>query len=159
MASTRSWDEIRREIPLNLGLVAAYRALLEADALLEPLLRAPGRGEPQPQLAQALAAAEVAAKAGEPGLGLYLETLARHLAMIGGRLEVRAVFDVGVVMLLRKPDAKVQSQGAPNRDRPGAYGQRAPARAHPDRGSAGQPRLAKGAREQYASPGARERRG
>jgi hypothetical protein len=132
MASTRSWDEVKREIPLNPSRMAAYRALLEADMLLEPVLLARERRrrdreraapalaatDHQGQLADALARVEATADGGEPGLGLYLEALARYLGELGGQLELKAVFDEGAVTLLRMPAASAGGGGEPTLAQP-----------------------------------------
>jgi hypothetical protein len=118
MAKQRSWEQVKRDRPVDPVLVATYRALLEAERALGPLLDERTADKPVtdggpaaagaptedalaagPRMEDALAAAEAAAAAGEPGLGLYLETLRRHLEALGGHLELRAVLPEGEVNL------------------------------------------------------------
>jgi hypothetical protein len=101
MAQQRSWEQIKRDATVDPALVAVYRALLQAERTLGSLLGE--RAAVGPPMEDALAAAEAAAGASDPGLGLYLETLRRHLAALGGRLELRAVLPEGETELPLAP--------------------------------------------------------
>jgi hypothetical protein len=99
--AAKSWRALRRERPLNETRVTAYRRLMEAELeLTEVHLRL---GEGRPTLAEVLDAAE----ADEPSYGangdIYLETLARYTAALGGHLEVVAVLPGESVTVLRAP--------------------------------------------------------
>ncbi len=103
MAQQRSWEQIKRDAPVDAALVSTYRALLEAERALDALLGE--RAADAPPMEDALTAAERRAQADSdgPGLGLYLETLRRHLAALGGRLELRAVLPEGETELPLAP--------------------------------------------------------
>jgi transcriptional regulator with XRE-family HTH domain len=97
----RSWREIRREIPVDEGRVRAYRRLMDAEVALNELrLR---RGLSQAQVAQALEVSQPNVSRIESEEDLYLSTLARYVAALGGRLEVNAVFDDETISLLGEP--------------------------------------------------------
>jgi hypothetical protein len=84
------WEEIRRANPVNERRVAAYQRLLDAG---EQISQARHRaGESWTRIERALAASELddAEVALEPDL--YLTTLTRFVAALGGHVEVRAVF-------------------------------------------------------------------
>jgi hypothetical protein len=85
--AARSWREIRGERPLNEGRVATYKRLMEAEALLDDRRRRLGVSEDA--IGEALEAALAGAEGDDQ---LYLATLARYVEMLGGRLEVQAVF-------------------------------------------------------------------
>jgi hypothetical protein len=99
----KSWRALRGGRPLNETRVTAYRRLMEADyELAEVHAR---RGVGKPTLAEVLDAGEAdEASYGENG-DMYLQTLARYVAELGGRLEVVAVFPDETVTVLRAPSA------------------------------------------------------
>jgi transcriptional regulator with XRE-family HTH domain len=81
--------------------VRAYRRLMDAEVALNELrLR---RGLSQAQVAQALEVSQPNVSRIESEEDLYLSTLARYVAALGGRLEVNAVFDDETISLLGEP--------------------------------------------------------
>jgi transcriptional regulator with XRE-family HTH domain len=87
---------------VNESLVAAYRRLMDAEVRLNDLRRR--RGLSQAALAEALEVSQPNVSRIERGDDLYLSTLARYVAALGGRLELRAVFPEETVTLLREPE-------------------------------------------------------
>lgn len=96
------WREIRRTRPLNETRVNAYRRLMDAEMRLNDLRRR--RGLSQSQIADALEVSQPNVSRIEQEDDLYLSTLARYVAALGGHLEVRAVFEDETVTLLRDPE-------------------------------------------------------
>ncbi len=97
---SKNWREIRRQLPLNEKRVAAYRRLMEAEARLEAARRRQGVGETA--FGDALDAGEADGDSEWNG-DMYLSTMLRYVAALGGHLEVRAVFPEETVTLLREP--------------------------------------------------------
>jgi transcriptional regulator with XRE-family HTH domain len=97
----RSWKDIRRQISVNEDRVEAYRRLLDAEMRLNDLRRR--RGLSQAQVARALEVSQPNISRIEQEDDVYLSTLARYVAALGGRLEVNAVFDDETVPLLSEP--------------------------------------------------------
>ncbi len=96
----KNWREIREQRPLNEARVAMYRRLMDAEDRLDSVrLR---RAVRETALGDALEAGE-SAGAGDRHDGVYLDTLARYVAALGGHLEVRAVFADETITLLREP--------------------------------------------------------
>lgn len=95
-----NWREIRRERPLSEGRIDAYRRLMEAEVRLNDLRRR--RGLSQAQIAEALEVSQPNVSRIEQEDDLYLSTLARYVAALGGHLEVRAVFPEETITLLRE---------------------------------------------------------
>lgn len=98
------WEEIRRANPVNERRVAAYQRLLDAG---EQVARARhGAGESWTEIERALAASELndAEVALEPDL--YLTTLTRFVAALGGHVEVRAVFGEETMTVRREPEER-----------------------------------------------------
>jgi DNA-binding XRE family transcriptional regulator len=62
------------------------------------------RGVSQATITEALAVTEPNISAGEQEDDLYLSTLARYIAALGGHLEVLAVFPEESITVLREPD-------------------------------------------------------
>jgi hypothetical protein len=93
---SKSWRDIRRALALNETRVAMYRRLMDAEERLDPLRRR--RGVTDTAFGDALEASEEDV---EPDL--YLATVARYVAELGGHLEVRAVFPEETITLLRGP--------------------------------------------------------
>jgi hypothetical protein len=92
----KNWREIREQRPLNEARVAMYRRLMDAEARLDDVRRR--RGVSETALGDALEASEENV---EPDV--YLATVARYVAELGGHLEVRAVFPEETITLLREP--------------------------------------------------------
>ena len=105
------WREIRRTRPLNETRVNAYRRLMDAEMRLNDLRRR--RGLSQSQIAGALEVSQPNISRIEQEDDLYLSTLARYVAALGGHLEVRAVFPDETVTLLRDPEPPHPAPGVP----------------------------------------------
>lgn len=116
---SKSWREIDRENPVDEARTRTYRRLMEAEMRLNELRRR--RGLSQAQIAAALEVSQPNVSRIEQEDDLYLSTLARYVAALGGSLEVRAVFpDTGeTVTLLRDPDPSGPDPSGPRRA-PGA---------------------------------------
>jgi len=99
----RTWREIRGQRALNEERVEAYRRLLDAEIRLNDLRRR--RGLSQAEVARALEVSQPNVSRIEQEDDVYLSTLARYVAALGGRLEVSAVFPEETVALLSAPDA------------------------------------------------------
>lgn len=97
--TTKSWETIRRQKPLNEARVATYERLMEAQELIAEARSR--RGVSQARIEEALAACELDDPEVESEDDLYLHTLARYVAALGGRLEVQAVFPDEIVNLVR----------------------------------------------------------
>jgi hypothetical protein len=98
----RTWREIRRQKPLSEARVDTYRRLMDAETRLDEVRRRRGVGEEA--VAAALEINEPDSPDAEPEEEAYLATLARYVALLGGRLELLAVFPEETVTLLRDPD-------------------------------------------------------
>jgi DNA-binding XRE family transcriptional regulator len=130
MAGHRKWSDLRAGVAERIGedaLAAAERDELErydrARAKLAEVRRA--RALTQVQLAQALEVSQAQVSRIERQGDLYLSTLAGYLEAMGGRLELRAVFDdaepidldIGVISAA---PAGQNAAGAPEEPAPGA---------------------------------------
>ena len=95
-------------VPLNEGKVAAYKRLMSAETQLAELRHR--RGVSQATIATPLEVSQPNVSRIEREEDVYLSTLARYVAALGGHLEVLAVFPDETVTVLREPDpAKVTS--------------------------------------------------
>ncbi len=84
---TKSWETVRAEKPLNEERVAEYRRVMHAQ---EQIAQARWRrGETDARIDQALRISELSDLELEAGEDLYMTTLARYVAALGGHLEVR----------------------------------------------------------------------
>ena len=99
MADSKSWDEIERAYPVNPNNAALYDRMLAIEETLEPLRRLRGLGT------DAWEQAWAASNQDDPRLERDddLLSVARYVQMLGGRLEVRAVFPDEAVVLLSEP--------------------------------------------------------
>lgn len=97
----RSWRTIRGQRPLNESQVTAYRWLMEAELQLAEARRR--RGVSQAAIADALEVSQPNVSRIEQQDDVYLSTLARYVAALGGHLEVLAVFPEETITLLREP--------------------------------------------------------
>lgn len=92
-----SWRAIRDQLPLNERRMDYYGRLMEAERRLEELRAARGISEAVYDAAQVL----------DPATGEEetedLARLARAVAVLGGRLELRAVFPDETVPLMLEP--------------------------------------------------------
>jgi hypothetical protein len=93
--NTKNWRTIRGQRPLNESRIAAYTRLIQAEQRLAEMRRR--RGVSQAVLADLLDACP------DGQDDVYLATLARYVAALGGHLEVQAVFPEETVTLLREP--------------------------------------------------------
>lgn len=100
--ATKNWRTIRGQRPLNETRVAAYKRLMEAELKLADVRRR--RGVSQASIAEALDVSQPNVSRIEQEDDVYLSTLARYVAALGGHLEVSAVFPEETVRLLRVPD-------------------------------------------------------
>jgi hypothetical protein len=99
VADSKSWREIRSELALNEAHVDTYRRLMAAQLQIAELLLRRGLVTEE-QLDEALATAQVDDSGVEEG-ELNLSALARYVAVLGGHLEVRAVFREETVTVMR----------------------------------------------------------
>ncbi len=94
---TKNWTEVRRTLPIDERRVAFFGRLREAFTRLEELRAALGLSEATYDAAQVL----------DPATGEEetedLARLARAVAVLGGRLELRAVFPDETVPLMLEP--------------------------------------------------------
>jgi transcriptional regulator with XRE-family HTH domain len=97
----RSWRTIRGQRPLNESRVTAYRRLMEAELQLAEARRR--RGVSQAAIAEALEVSQPNISRIEQQDDVYLSTLARYVAALGGHLEIQAVFPEETITLLREP--------------------------------------------------------
>lgn len=95
--NAENWSEVRRTLPVDERRVAFYGRLREGFTRLEELRAARGVTEDAYDAAQVL----------DPATGeeetADLARLARAVAALGGRLELRALFPEGSVTLMREP--------------------------------------------------------
>jgi len=98
---TKQWQAVRRQRPLDEEKIASYRRLLAADMRLAELRRK--RGISQTQIAEALAVTQPNISRIEQEDDVYLSTLARYVAALGGHLEVLAVFPDETVTIVSEP--------------------------------------------------------
>lgn len=90
--------------PLNEKRMDTYQRVIDAEELLDGVRRR--RGLPETAIADALDSVEGDSPAIEPVDDLYLETMVRYVAGLGGHIEVRAVFADETVTLLREPEVR-----------------------------------------------------
>jgi DNA-binding XRE family transcriptional regulator len=108
------WRTIARKRPLNEERVALYRRVVEADARLSSLHIAQlrrRRGVSQALVADALDVSQPNISRIERQDDLYLSTLARYVAALGGELELRAAFPDETVILLGSERPSAPSSG------------------------------------------------
>ena len=98
---TKQWQAVRQQRPLDEEKIASYRWLMAADMRLAELRRK--RGISQTQIAGALAVTQPNISRIEQEDDVYLSTLARYVAALGGHLEVLAVFPDETVTILSEP--------------------------------------------------------
>jgi transcriptional regulator with XRE-family HTH domain len=99
--ATRDWRTVRGQRPLNEERVAAYKRLMEAETRLADVRRR--RGVSQATIAEALEVSQPNVSRIEQEDDVYLSTLVRYVAALGGHLEVQAVFPEETITLLRQP--------------------------------------------------------
>jgi hypothetical protein len=95
------WEDIRRANPVNERRVTAYQRLLEAG---EGIAQARHRtGESWEMIENALATSELSDSEVSVEPDLYLTSLTRCVAALGGHVEVRAVFAEETITVRREP--------------------------------------------------------
>lgn len=97
----RDWEQARREKPVNEMRVMAYRRLMRAAERVSQA-RTKG-GESQPKIEEALAASELSESEVHDEPDLYLTSLTRFVAALGGHVEVRAVFPEETITVRQDP--------------------------------------------------------
>jgi hypothetical protein len=102
----KSWRTLRGERPLNEARVEAYKRLADAETLLAQSRER--HGISRAAITQALEDSEPTNAEDEPDL--YLRTLLRYVAALGGQLEVRAVFPEETITLLHEPQTADDSR-------------------------------------------------
>lgn len=113
---TKNWREVRAGRPLDERNVAAYKRLMEAEIRLGELRQR--RGISQAKIADALAVSQPNVSRIEQEDDVYLSTLARYVAALGGHLEVQAVFPDETITVLGETDPADEHAPA----RPTAHG-------------------------------------
>lgn len=111
------WRTLRRKRPLNEERMALYRRVIEADLRAGELrlgeLRR-RRGVNQTDVADALDVSQPNISRIELQDDVYLSTLARYVAALGGDLEIRAVFaDESVPLIPPAPPQAGPPPGSP----------------------------------------------
>jgi hypothetical protein len=117
VADSKSWREIRSKLALNEARVDTYSRLMDAQLHIAELLLRRGLVTEE-QLDEALVASQVDGSGAEEGK-LNLPALARYVSVLGGHLEVRAVFREETITLMRTDATEPM---APSPD-PGSGGQ------------------------------------
>jgi transcriptional regulator with XRE-family HTH domain len=97
----KNWRTVRAQRPLNEKRVAAFKRLMDAELRLSELRSR--RGLSQAAIAEALAVSQPNISRIEQEDDVYLSTLARYVAALGGHLEIQAVFPEETITLLREP--------------------------------------------------------
>jgi hypothetical protein len=96
------WEDIRGANPVNERRVAAYQQLLEAgEAISQARHRS---GVSWTTIEHALAASELSESEVPVEPDLYLTSLMRFVAALGGHVEVRAVFPEETITVRREPE-------------------------------------------------------
>lgn len=98
MARNKSWREVRGQRPLNEARVATYKRVMDAQEQITALLAE--RGVDDELIVEAMEAAHPPVAEDEELEDVYLTTLTRFVAALGGHLELRVVFpDASVTVL------------------------------------------------------------
>lgn len=101
--STKSWQVVRAELPIDEARVAAYALIIEARKRIAAARRQAGVADAE--IDAALEACEPANPESLSPRDLYLTTVERFVGALGGRLEVSARFgDDPLVGLPTPPD-------------------------------------------------------
>jgi hypothetical protein len=88
---------------VNETRVATYKRLTDAEKRITDARRS--RGESRETIGQALAGSELSDAELEAEDDIYLASLTRFVAALGGQVEVRAVFPEETITVRRDPDA------------------------------------------------------
>jgi DNA-binding XRE family transcriptional regulator len=97
----KDWRTVRGQRPLNEQRVATYKRLMDAELRLADVRHR--RGVSQATLSRALEVSQPNVSRIEQEDDVYLSTLARYVAALGGHLEVQAVFPDETITVLREP--------------------------------------------------------
>ena len=100
---TRSSQDAVGDQPVNEARAAIYQRLMAAEDRIAHALYA--RGVDHRLVADALDAADDRLSEAERREDLYVSSLGHFVAALGGRIEVRAVFDDHAVLVRREPDS------------------------------------------------------
>ena len=100
--ATKDWRTVRGQRPLNEERVATYKRLMDAELRLAEIRRR--RGVSQTTIARTLEVSQPNVSRIEQEDDVYLSTLARYIAALGGHLEVQAVFPDETITVLREPE-------------------------------------------------------
>ena len=109
MADSTSWREIRNKLALNETRVETYRLLMDAQLQIAELLLRRGLVS-EAQVDEALSASQADDSASDGEGGVYLSALTRYVSVLGGHLELQAVFPAATVTVMRTDTS------APGRD-------------------------------------------
>lgn len=93
----KPWREVRRQRPLNEARIEYHGRVMEAERVLEALRDKRGVSEQRFDAAQLIDRATGEEETDD------LARLARWVAVLGGRLELRAVFPEETVTLMEEP--------------------------------------------------------
>jgi transcriptional regulator with XRE-family HTH domain len=96
--TNKDWKTVRAQRSLDEREVLTYRRLIDAQVRLAELRQR--RGASQSQIARALEVSQPNVSRIEQEDDVYLSTLSRYVAALGGYLEVRAVFPEEEITLL-----------------------------------------------------------
>ena len=99
MQRPKTWRAIRGDSPLNDPRDVTLQRLMDAEVALHP--RRERLGVPESLIADILD--ELEPESGEPVEDLYLRTVSRYVAALGGRVEVRAIFADEQISLMSDP--------------------------------------------------------
>ena len=102
--ATKDWRTVRGQRPLNEERVATYKRLMDAELRLAEIRRR--RGVSQTTIARTLEVSQPNVSRIEQEDDVYLSTLARYIAALGGHLEVQAVFPDETITVLREPESE-----------------------------------------------------
>ena len=100
--STKSWETVRAENPVNEKRVATYARLMQAQERIAHARYRRGVSDQKVQAAMEASAVEDSEAALEEDL--YLRMLAGYVAALGGHVEVVAVFPEETISVRREPD-------------------------------------------------------
>jgi hypothetical protein len=99
---TRDSEDVVSDQPLSRSRVEIYKRLMEAQERIAHVLYR--RGISNEVVQEALDAADERLSEDERREDLYLSALAHYVGSLGGRLEVRAVFDEEEIVVRRDPN-------------------------------------------------------
>jgi hypothetical protein len=100
--STRNWQDVRSNDPVSRMRARLYERLMEAEERIAHARYR--RGVDHEVVAAALDAIDERLSEAERSEDLYLSALTHYVDALGGRLEVRAIFDDEVIVLRREPE-------------------------------------------------------